>query len=163
TTTIRGTSARTWTPCGPPWPPCRPTGVPPPGWCSPRTPSRCRWRPRPGRTAGGTRRSYARGPRWSPGPPPRTCRGTLGGRAGPAEVRWREPDVGDHLSALAAAGTTGVVVSPIGFISDHLEVVWDLDTEAAETAKQLGLDFARAATPGTDPRFVAMIRELVQE
>jgi ferrochelatase len=84
-------------------------------------------------------------------------------RSGPPQVPWLEPDVSDHLATLAASGTTGVVVSPIGFISDHLEVVWDLDTEAAETAKRLGLDFARAATPGTDPRFVAMIRELVQE
>jgi ferrochelatase len=84
-------------------------------------------------------------------------------RSGPPQVPWLEPDVSDHLAMLAAAGTTSVVVSPIGFISDHLEVVWDLDTEAAQAAKQLGLDFARAATPGTDPRFVAMVRELVQE
>jgi protoporphyrin/coproporphyrin ferrochelatase len=84
-------------------------------------------------------------------------------RSGPPHVPWLEPDVGDHLAAFARTGTTSVVVSPIGFISDHLEVVWDLDTEAAETAKQLGLDFARAATPGTDPRFVTMTRELVQE
>jgi ferrochelatase len=84
-------------------------------------------------------------------------------RSGPPQVPWLVPDVSDHLGTLAAAGTTGVVVSPIGFISDHLEVVWDLDTEAAATAKRLGLDFARAATPGTDPRFVAMIRELVVE
>jgi ferrochelatase len=84
-------------------------------------------------------------------------------RSGPPQVPWLEPDVSDHLAALATAGTTSVVVSPIGFISDHLEVVWDLDTEAAATAKRLGLDFARAATPGTDPRFVAMIRELVRE
>jgi protoporphyrin/coproporphyrin ferrochelatase len=55
------------------------------------------------------------------------------------------------------------LVSPIGFISDHLEVIWDLDIEAAQTAKRLGLTFARAATPGTDPRFVAMIAELVAE
>jgi len=84
-------------------------------------------------------------------------------RSGPPQVPWLEPDVGDHLEALAAAGTTSVVVSPIGFISDHLEVLWDLDNEAAQTAKRLGLDFARAATPGNDPRFVAMIRELVAE
>ncbi|MFF3869705.1 ferrochelatase [Micromonospora sp. NPDC001898] len=85
-------------------------------------------------------------------------------RSGPPQVPWLEPDVNDHLAALAEAGTTtGVVVSPIGFVSDHLEVVWDLDTEAAETARQLGLDFARAGTPGTDPRFVAMVRELVAE
>ncbi|OLB76907.1 MAG: ferrochelatase [Actinobacteria bacterium 13_2_20CM_2_71_6] len=84
-------------------------------------------------------------------------------RSGPPHVPWLEPDVNDHLRALAAADTTAVVVSPIGVISDHLEVVWDLDTEAAETAKQLDLDFARAGTPGTDPRFVTMIRQLVAE
>jgi ferrochelatase len=84
-------------------------------------------------------------------------------RSGPAYVPWLEPDVSDHLTALASGGVTGVVVSPIGFVSDHLEVVWDLDNEAAATAKQLGLDYARAATPGTDPRFVTMIRELVVE
>ncbi|GAA4212072.1 ferrochelatase [Actinocatenispora rupis] len=84
-------------------------------------------------------------------------------RSGPPQVPWLEPDVNDHLARLAADGVTGVVVSPIGFVSDHLEVVWDLDNEAADTAKRLGLDYARAATPGTDPRFVAMVRELVTE
>ncbi|MDG4831827.1 ferrochelatase [Solwaraspora sp. WMMD1047] len=84
-------------------------------------------------------------------------------RSGPPQVPWLEPDVNDHLERLAADGVTAVVVSPIGFVSDHLEVVWDLDTEAAETAKRLGLGFARAGTPGTDPRFVAMVRELVVE
>ncbi|MGR6320894.1 ferrochelatase [Micromonospora soli] len=84
-------------------------------------------------------------------------------RSGPPQVPWLEPDVNDHLAALAEQGVTAVVVSPIGFVSDHLEVVWDLDTEALETAKQLGLDFVRAGTPGTDPRFVAMVRELVLE
>ncbi|MDW5328183.1 ferrochelatase [Plantactinospora sp. KLBMP9567] len=84
-------------------------------------------------------------------------------RSGPPQVPWLEPDVNDHLRALAADGVSSVVVSPVGFVSDHLEVVWDLDTEAAATAKQLGLDFVRAGTPGTDPRFVAMVRELVTE
>jgi ferrochelatase len=84
-------------------------------------------------------------------------------RSGPEHVPWLEPDVNPHLEALAAAGTGAVVVSPIGFISDHLEVLWDLDVEAADTAKRAGLAYARAATPGADPRFVAMIRELVQE
>ncbi|MFG1917995.1 ferrochelatase [Micromonospora sp. NPDC048898] len=84
-------------------------------------------------------------------------------RSGPPQMPWLEPDVNDHLATLAQGGTTSVVVSPIGFVSDHLEVVWDLDTEALETAKQLGLDFVRAATPGTDPRFVTMVRELVTE
>ena len=84
-------------------------------------------------------------------------------RSGPPQVPWLEPDVNDHLAALAEKGVTDVVVSPIGFVSDHLEVIWDLDNEAAGTAKKLGLGYARAATPGTDPRFVAMIRELVRE
>ncbi len=84
-------------------------------------------------------------------------------RSGPPQVPWLEPDVNDHLETLAADGVTEVVVSPIGFVSDHLEVIWDLDNEAAETAAKLGLGYARAATPGTDPRFVAMVRELVLE
>ncbi len=84
-------------------------------------------------------------------------------RSGSPHVPWLEPDINEHLAALAQAGATGVVVSPIGFVSDHLEVVWDLDTEAADTAAKLGLDFVRAATPGTDPRFVSMIRDLVLE
>jgi protoporphyrin/coproporphyrin ferrochelatase len=84
-------------------------------------------------------------------------------RSGPPQVPWLEPDVNDHLADLAAEGATDVVVSPIGFVSDHLEVLWDLDNEAAGTAAKLGLGFARAATPGTDPRFVAMVRELVLE
>jgi ferrochelatase len=84
-------------------------------------------------------------------------------RSGPPHVPWLEPDINDHLRTLPEEGVTSVVVSPIGFVSDHLEVVWDLDTEAAATAKQLGLDYVRAATPGTDPRFVAMVRELVTE
>ena len=84
-------------------------------------------------------------------------------RSGPPQVPWLEPDINDHLETLAAAGVTDVVVSPIGFVSDHLEVLWDLDNEAADTAKRLGLGYARAATPGVDPRFVTMVRQLVQE
>jgi ferrochelatase len=84
-------------------------------------------------------------------------------RSGPPQVPWLEPDINDHLAALAAKDVTDVVVSPIGFVSDHLEVRWDLDNEAADTARDLGLGYARAGTPGTDPRFVAMIRELVRE
>lgn len=84
-------------------------------------------------------------------------------RSGPPGVAWLEPDINDHLAALAAGGAEAVVVSPIGFVSDHLEVRWDLDVEAAETAKRLGLAYARAATPGVDPRFVAMVADLVQE
>ncbi|MDY7086336.1 MAG: ferrochelatase [Actinomycetota bacterium] len=84
-------------------------------------------------------------------------------RSGPPQVPWLEPDINDHLEALAAQNVTDVVVSPIGFVSDHLEVIWDLDNEAADTAKRLGLGYARAATPNVDPRFVSMVRELVQE
>jgi ferrochelatase len=84
-------------------------------------------------------------------------------RSGPPRVPWLEPDVNDHLRALAAAGTRAVVVSPAGFVSDHVEVRWDLDTEARATADELGLAFARAATVGTHPAFVAAIRELVEE
>jgi ferrochelatase len=84
-------------------------------------------------------------------------------RSGPPHVPWLEPDINDHLRLLAKDGVPGVVVSPIGFVSDHLEVVWDLDNEAAETASELGLRYARAGTPGTDPRFVAMVRSLVLE
>ena len=73
------------------------------------------------------------------------------------------PDVGDHLKELRDAGTDAVVVVPIGFVSDHMEVVHDLDVEAAGTAAKLGLTMERAATVGTHPRFVAMVRELLLE
>ena len=84
-------------------------------------------------------------------------------RSGPPQVPWLEPDVNDHLVALADTGVTAVVVSPIGFVSDHLEVIWDLDTEAAATARKLGLEYVRAGTPGVHPAFVSMVRELVRE
>jgi ferrochelatase len=84
-------------------------------------------------------------------------------RSGPPSVPWLEPDVNDHLASLADRGVPAVVVSPIGFVSDHVEVLWDLDGEAAQTAAKLGLGYARAATVGTDPRFVTMVRQLVDE
>ncbi len=84
-------------------------------------------------------------------------------RSGPPEVPWLGPDITDHLEALHAQGVRGVVVSPIGFVSDHLEVVWDLDHEARQRATDLGMTFVRAATPGTDPRFAEMVVELVAE
>jgi ferrochelatase len=84
-------------------------------------------------------------------------------RSGSPSVPWLEPDVVGHLAHLAESGVAGVVVVPIGFVSDHMEVVHDLDVEAAQAAAELGLPFVRAATVGTDPRFVAMIRELVVE
>jgi ferrochelatase len=84
-------------------------------------------------------------------------------RSGPPQVPWLEPDITDHLDDLSAAGVDAVVVCPVGFVSDHLEVVWDLDNEALEKAAELGMAFARAATPGTDPRFARLIAELVEE
>jgi ferrochelatase len=84
-------------------------------------------------------------------------------RSGPPSVPWLEPDVNDHLRALAESGERAVVVFPVGFVSDHLEVIWDLDNEAEETAGELGLAFARAATAGTHPAFVAAVRELLAE
>jgi ferrochelatase len=84
-------------------------------------------------------------------------------RSGPPQVPWLEPDINDHLRSLAVGGVRSVIVSPTGFVSDHLEVVWDLDTEARQTATELGLAFRRAASAGTHPAFVAMVRELVQE
>jgi protoporphyrin/coproporphyrin ferrochelatase len=84
-------------------------------------------------------------------------------RSGPPQVPWLEPDVNDHLEGLAADGVPAVVLVPVGFVSDHMEVVYDLDTEALATAERLGLPARRAATPGTDPRFVAMVRDLLLE
>jgi protoporphyrin/coproporphyrin ferrochelatase len=84
-------------------------------------------------------------------------------RSGPPRVPWLEPDIVEHIDALAGDGVPAVVVSPIGFISDHIEVLWDLDNEAAAAAQARGIAFARAATAGTDPRFVTMVRELVLE
>ncbi len=84
-------------------------------------------------------------------------------RSGPPSMPWLEPDIGDHLRTLRADGIEAVVVIPIGFVSDHMEVVFDLDTEAAEIAEEIGLTMVRAATPGIHPRFVAMVRELLLE
>lgn len=84
-------------------------------------------------------------------------------RSGEPGQPWLEPDIGDHLAALAAAGVPGAVIVPIGFVSDHLEVVWDLDTEAVHVAGTVGLPVARAATPAADPRFVTMVVDLVRE
>lgn len=84
-------------------------------------------------------------------------------RSGPPSQPWLEPDIVDHLRALAQAGARDVVVAPIGFLSDHMELVYDLDLEAKARAQELGLNMVRAATVGIHPRFVAMIRELILE
>jgi ferrochelatase len=84
-------------------------------------------------------------------------------RSGAPHIPWLEPDVNDHLRQLHADGVPGVVMVPIGFVSDHMEVVYDLDTEALATAAELGLPAMRAATAGVDPRFVATVRDLLLE
>ena len=84
-------------------------------------------------------------------------------RSGSPSVPWLEPDFADVMTDLHADGHTDVIVCPIGFVSDHLEVLFDLDEEGAEHAAELGMTYVRAATVGTHPRFVAMIRELIEE
>jgi ferrochelatase len=84
-------------------------------------------------------------------------------RSGRPQDPWLEPDIVDHLRTLPTQGVTDVVVAPVGFLSDHLEVLYDLDHEAAQAAREMGLNLVRAATVGTHPRFVTMIRKLIQE
>ena len=84
-------------------------------------------------------------------------------RSGAPHIPWLEPDISDHLAALSSAGASGAVIIPIGFISDHMEVVWDLDTVALDDATKLGLPAARAATVGCAPGFVAALADLVTE
>ena len=84
-------------------------------------------------------------------------------RSGPPTQPWLEPDICDHLRALKEEGVTDIVVAPVGFISDHMEVLYDLDTEARALAGELGVNMVRAATVGTHPEFIRMIRELIQE
>ncbi|WP_007517513.1 MULTISPECIES: ferrochelatase [Pseudofrankia] len=84
-------------------------------------------------------------------------------RSGSPRVPWLEPDVGTRLAELAADGVRTVVIVPIGFVSDHMEVIQDLDRVALDQAKKLGLTAVRAGTVGSDPRFVQMIVELLRE
>ena len=84
-------------------------------------------------------------------------------RSGPPQVPWLEPDVGDHLEALQRAGTRAVIVCPVGFVADHIEVVWDLDNELAEQAAQAGIAFARASTPNAQTRFAQLAVDLLDE
>lgn len=84
-------------------------------------------------------------------------------RSGPPQAVWLEPDINDHLEALAGRGVKSVVAAPIGFVSDHMEVVFDLDTEAAETAASLGLNYRRAGTAGTEPAIVDQLVKLALE
>jgi protoporphyrin/coproporphyrin ferrochelatase len=84
-------------------------------------------------------------------------------RSGPPQQPWLEPDILDHMEHLHAQGVRNLVIAPIGFISDHMEIMFDLDTEALHKGEELGMSLVRAATVGTDPRFISMIRELIVE
>jgi ferrochelatase len=84
-------------------------------------------------------------------------------RSGAPTTPWLDPDIGDAIKNAAKSGIKGVIVIPIGFVSDHVEVIWDLDNEAKEIAEELNLFFARVATPGVAPEFVTAIAELVEE
>ena len=84
-------------------------------------------------------------------------------RSGPPTQPWLEPDILDHLRSIHSKGSRAVVIVPIGFVSDHMEVLYDLDTEARSLCEALGMEMVRAGTAGTHPWFVSMIRELVEE
>ena len=84
-------------------------------------------------------------------------------RSGPPQQSWLEPDICDYLKELKSKDVKDVVVHPIGFISDHLEVVYDLDTQAKQFSEDIGLNMIRSATVGTHPDFVKMIYELILE
>lgn len=84
-------------------------------------------------------------------------------RSGPPQVPWLEPDIVEHLHDLHDRAVDDVVVVPLGFVSDHMEVVFDLDTQAAQAAEASSMRMTRARTVGTDPRFVTMVRELLEE
>jgi ferrochelatase len=84
-------------------------------------------------------------------------------RSGPPTQPWLEPDILHHLRALAENGVHDVVVSPIGFLSDHMEVIYDLDYEAAALCRDLGLNFVRAQTPGTHAAVIALLAGLIEQ
>ncbi|NOV97512.1 ferrochelatase [Isoptericola halotolerans] len=84
-------------------------------------------------------------------------------RSGPPTQPWLEPDINDLLTERAGEGLRDVVMSPIGFVSDHMEVAYDLDTEAMQTATELGMNAVRAGTVGTRPAFVAGLVDLLLE
>ena len=84
-------------------------------------------------------------------------------RSGPPSQPWLEPDINDAMREAAAAGATAFVIVPLGFVSDHMEVKWDLDTEAMETAAELGVVAIRVPTPGIHPDYVSGLVDLVLE
>jgi ferrochelatase len=81
----------------------------------------------------------------------------------PTGEPWLQPDIVDHITALQAQGVTDVLVCPVGFVSDHLEIRWDLDTEAQERADELGMHLSRIEMPNDDPRFVSALARIVRE
>jgi protoporphyrin/coproporphyrin ferrochelatase len=84
-------------------------------------------------------------------------------RSGPPSQPWLEPDINDMIATLPGEGVQAVVIVPLGFVSDHMEVMWDLDEEATETAAELGLRSIRTPTPGIDPAYVTGLVDLVLE
>jgi ferrochelatase len=84
-------------------------------------------------------------------------------RSGRPGDPWLEPDILDHLRGLKNQGRTSVVIAPVGFLSDHIEILFDLDEQARDVCHELGLAMCRASTVGTHPRFIGMLRELIQE
>jgi ferrochelatase len=84
-------------------------------------------------------------------------------RSGPATQPWLDPDICDHLKALRAQDVENVVIAPIGFLCDHMEVIYDLDVEAKKLSEEIGLSLVRVKTPGTDALFVEMIKDLIAE
>lgn len=97
------------------------------------------------------------------GIPPERWKLVYQSRSGRPEDPWLEPDILDHLATLRAEGVTRVAVAPIGFLSDHMEVMYDLDEEAQQKCQELGIEMARAGTVGTHPDFVMMVRDLILE
>nr|WP_100365793.1 ferrochelatase [Diaminobutyricimonas aerilata] len=84
-------------------------------------------------------------------------------RSGPPSVPWLEPDINDAITDLAARGVQAVVIVPLGFVSDHMEVMWDLDNEAMQTAAEVGIRATRVPTPGLDPNYVNGLVDLLVE
>lgn len=84
-------------------------------------------------------------------------------RSGPASQPWLEPDINDVIEELPAAGVHAIAIVPLGFVSDHMEVLWDLDNEAKDTAERVGIRAVRTPTPGVDPAYVAGLVDLVEE
>ena len=84
-------------------------------------------------------------------------------RSGPPSQPWLEPDINDAIGEHAAAGATTIVMVPVGFVSDHMEVMWDLDTEAMETCEEHGVTAVRVPTPGVDAAYVSGLIDLVEE